>query len=83
MVTGKEKLRERVEVPSEEQAAAALGFLDQRQDPLARCWTRPLEDGEIFPEEATVQEARDELAPGASVISQEEIKREFRIRAGP
>jgi hypothetical protein len=84
VVTAKEKLRERVGVPSEDQAAAALRFLDQRQDPLERRLDEaPLKDEEIFTEEeAKVQEAREELAPGASLISHEEIKRESTSSAG-
>ncbi|HVO55968.1 MAG TPA: hypothetical protein VMT37_16280 [Solirubrobacterales bacterium] len=38
------------------------------------------EDGEISPEEeAAVREARDELATGAPLVFQDEIKREFGI----
>lgn len=75
MVTAKEK------VPSEDHAAAALRFLDQRQDPPAGRLNEAARGWESFPEEeATVQEARDEVAPGASLISHEEIKRRVRHR---
>jgi hypothetical protein len=51
------------------------------QDPLnRRLDDAPLEDEDISPgEEASVQEARDELAAGAELISHEEIKRELGI----
>jgi hypothetical protein len=78
-VTAKEQLLERVRGLSEVEAAEALRLLDARQDPLSRRLDyAPLEDEEISPEEeAAVQEARDELASGAALISHEEIKREF------
>lgn len=76
-MTAKEKLRERVEALSEQEAAEALALLDQRADQLGdRLDRAPVEDEEISPEEeAAVQEARDELAAGAALISHEEIKR--------
>jgi hypothetical protein len=79
LVTAKEQLLERVRGLSEAEAAEALRLLDARQDPLSRRLDdAPLEDEEISPEEeAAVQEARDELASGAALISHEEIKREF------
>jgi hypothetical protein len=80
-VTAKERLLERVRGLSEAEAAETLRLLDARQDPLnRRLDDAPLEDGEISPEEeAAVQEARDELAAGAELVSHEEIKREFGI----
>jgi hypothetical protein len=80
-VTAKERLLERVRGLSEAEAAETLRLLDTRQDPLTRRLDdAPLEDEDISPEEeAAVQEACDELAAGAELISHEEIKREFGI----
>jgi hypothetical protein len=80
-VTAKEKLLERVRGLSEAEAAETLRLLDARQDPVLRMLdSTPVEDEEISAEEeAAVQEARDELAAGAPLISHEEIKREFGI----
>ena len=80
-VTAKEQLLERVRGLSEAEAAETLRVLDARRDPLnRRLDDAPLEDEEISPEEeAAVQEARDELAAGAELVSHEEIKREFGI----
>ena len=78
-MTAKEQLLERVRQLSETEAAETLRLLDARQDSLnRRLDDAPLEDEEISPEEeAAVQEARDELAAGADLISHEDIKREF------
>jgi hypothetical protein len=80
-VTAKERLRERVRGLSEAEAAETLRLLEARQDPPSqRLDDATVEDEEISPEEeAAVQEARDELAAGAELISHEEIKREFGI----
>lgn len=80
-MTAKEKLLERVRGLSEAEAAETLRLLDARQDPVLRMLdSTPVEDEEISAEEeAAVQEARDELAAGAPLISHEEIKREFGI----
>ena len=80
-VTAKERLLERVRGLSEAEAAETLRLLDARQDPLnRRLDDAPLEDEDISPEEeASVQEARDELAAGAESISHEEIRRELGI----
>lgn len=74
-MTAKEKLRERVEALTEEEAAQALRFLNE--DPLTRLLdSAPLEDEEITAEEdAAVQQARDELAAGVPTIPLEEVKR--------
>jgi hypothetical protein len=81
VVSAKERLLERVRGLSEAEAAETLRLLDARRDPLSRLLDdAPLEDEEISPEEeAAVQEARDELAAGAELISNEEIKRESGI----
>lgn len=54
---------------------------DALGDPLVRRLNdAPLEDEEISSEEeAAVQEARDELAAGASTIPLDEAKREFGV----
>jgi hypothetical protein len=80
-VTAKERLLERVRALSESEAAETLRLLDARQDPLNRRLDgAPVEDEQISPEEeAAVQEAREELAAGAKLVSHEEIKREFGI----
>jgi len=81
VVTAKERLLERVRGLSEAEAAETLRLLDARDDPLnRRLDDAPLEDEDISPEEdAAVQEAREELAAGAELISHEEIKREFGV----
>jgi hypothetical protein len=58
---------------------ASRGTVSQQGDSFAR-WldSRPEEDEEITAEEeAAVQEARDEIAAGAPLLSLDEIKREF------
>lgn len=81
VMTAKEQLIERVRALSEAEAAETLRLLDAREDPLTRRLDQaPDEDEAISPEEqAAVEEARDELAAGAELISDEEIKREFGI----
>ena len=77
-MTAKEKLRERVEALTEQEAAETLRLLDQRADPLTRFLDdAPLDDEPVTPEEeAAVQVAREEIARG-EVVSAEEIRREF------
>lgn len=78
-MTAKEKLRERVEALTEEQAAETLRLLDQRaQDPvLAAFDSAPLDDEPVTPEEdAAVQQAREEIARGET-ISLEEFRAEL------
>lgn len=82
-MTAKEKLRERVEALSEDEAKEALRLLSEREkDPLMRRLDNaPLEDEEISEEEeAAVQEARDELAAGAPTVSLEEVKRKHKLK---
>ena len=66
---------------SEAPAAETLRLLDARQDPLPAGKTTHRWKTRTSPpeEEASVQEARDELAAAADLISHEEIKREFGI----
>jgi hypothetical protein len=77
-MTAKEKLRERVEGLSEEEAAAALRLLDRPEDPLTRFLAAaPIDDEPSSPEEEQgVAEARAEIARG-EVISADDIRREF------
>src|ERR1035437_7475401 len=77
-MTAKEKLRQRIETLTEEEAAEALRLLDQRPDPLtALLDTAPIDDEPVTPEEdEAVAEARAEIARGEG-ISAEEIRREF------
>ena len=74
-------LLERVGGLSGPEAAETLRLLDARQDPLAAVKTTHRWKARTSPpeEEASVQEARDELAAGADLISHEEITREFGI----
>ncbi len=78
-MTAKEKLRERVEALTEEQAAETLRLLDERaQDPvLAAFDNAPLDDEPVTPEEeAAVQQAREEIARGET-MSLEEFRAEL------
>lgn len=79
-MTAKEQLRSLVDELTEREADEALALITARRgDDFAR-WldSRPEEDEEISKqEEAAVQEARDEIAAGAPLISVDEIKREF------
>lgn len=81
-MTAKEKLRERVETLTEDQAAETLRLLDQRADPLMRFLENAPEDDEpVTPEEeALVQEARDEIARGEKMISLEELRAELELQ---
>jgi hypothetical protein len=81
-MTTREKLHQIVDKLPEEELDAALQAIEARTDDpmIRRLDDAPLEDEEISPEEdAAVQEARDELAAGTRLISQDEIKREFGI----
>jgi hypothetical protein len=79
-MTAKEQLRSLVDELTEREADEALALITARRgDDFAR-WldSRPEEDEEISEqEEAAVQEARDEIAAGAPLISLDEIKGEF------
>jgi hypothetical protein len=77
-MTAKEKLRERVETLTEDEAAETLRLLDLRSDPLTRFLDdAPLDDEPVTAEEeAAVQLAREEIARG-EVLSAAEIRREF------
>lgn len=78
-MTAKEKLRERVETLSEEEAEAALALMEgQLQDPLTRRLDNsPFEDEEISPdEEAAVAEGMADIRAGRTVPL-DEVMREF------
>ncbi len=78
-MTAKEKLRERVEALSEEEAAEALRLLDQRpEDPvLAAFHDAPIDDEPVTPEEeAAIAEANADIAAGR-LVSLDEVVREF------
>ena len=77
-MTAKEQLRERVERLTEEEAAATLRLLDQRNDGLTRMLDEaPLDDESTTAEEdAAVQEALEAVARGET-ISLEELRGEL------
>ncbi|MDQ6776753.1 MAG: hypothetical protein M3071_11185 [Actinomycetota bacterium] len=77
-MTAKEKLRERIETFTEEEAAETLQLLDRRTDPLTVLLENaPLDDEPVTEEEeAAVQVARDEIVRGET-ISLEEVRAEF------
>ncbi len=78
-MTAKEKLRERIETLSEEEAAETLRLLEDRSDPLLVLLDNaPLDDEPTTPEEeAAVQEALDAAARGET-ISLDELRAELR-----
>jgi hypothetical protein len=81
-MTTREKLHQIVDKLPEGELDAALRAIEARTDDpmIRRLDDAPPEDEKISPEEeAAVQEARDELAAGAPLISQDEIKRELGI----
>lgn len=77
-MTAKEKLRERIETFTEEEAAETLRLLDRRTDPLTVLLDNaPLDDEPVTEEEeAAVQIARDEIARGVT-ISLDELRAEL------
>lgn len=81
-MTTREQLHRIVDELPEEELEAALKAIEARSDDpmIRRLDDAPPEDEEISAEEeAAVQEARDELAAGAPLVSQDEMKREFGI----
>lgn len=81
-MTTREKLHRIVDELPEEELDAALKAIEARSDDpmIRRLDEATSEDEEISAEEeAAVQEARDEVAAGAPLVSQDEIKREFGI----
>jgi hypothetical protein len=82
LVTAKEKLRERVEALSEEEAGVALRLVEQGlDDPVLRALASAPDDDEPWTEadEAALAEVEADRAAGVPTISHEEIKREFDI----
>ena len=81
-MTAKQQLRERIEALTEEQAAETLRLLDQRSDSLTRLLDNaPPDDEPSTPEEeALVQEARDEIARGETLISLDELRAELELQ---
>ncbi len=77
-MTAKERLRERVEQLTEDEAAETLRLLDQRSDALTRLLDdAPLDDEPTTPEEeASVQEALEAAARGET-ITLEELRAEL------
>jgi hypothetical protein len=79
MITAKEKLLERVEALTEQEAAETLRLLGQRADPLTvLLHNAPLDDEPVTEEEETaVQIAHEEIARGET-ISLDELRAELR-----
>lgn len=81
-MTAKEKLRERVEALTEEQAGVALVLVEQGlDDPMIRALAAAPADDEPWTEadDAAIAEVEADRAAGAPTISHEEIKRELGI----
>lgn len=79
-MTIKERLHRLVDELSEREADEALRLIAGRRERDFATWldSAPADDEEITgDDESAVQEARDEIAAGAPLISAEEIKREF------
>ena len=79
-MTTRERLHQLIDELSEQEADDALALIAARRDDDLAHWldSLPEEDEEISEqEEAAVQEARDEIAAGAPLVSSDEIKREF------
>ena len=78
-MTAKERLRERIETLTEQEAAETLRQLDQRADPLTVLLDNaPMDDEPTTPqEEAAVQEALEAAARGQT-ISLDELRAELR-----
>jgi hypothetical protein len=77
-MTAKEKLRERVETLSEDEAERTLRMLDELGDPLGALLARAPDDDEptTSEEDEGAGAARAEIARG-DVYSAEQIKREI------
>lgn len=77
-MTAKERLRERIEALSEEEASEALRLLDQPQDPVIAAFRDAPEDDEPWTDddEAAAAEGRADIAAGRTV-SLDEAMREF------
>lgn len=81
-MTAKEKLRERVEALTEEQAGVALVLVEQGlDDPMIRALATAPEDDEEWTEadQTALAEVEADRAAGVPTVSHEEIKRELGI----
>jgi hypothetical protein len=75
-MTAKEKLRERIEALSEEEAAEALRLLDEREDPVLHAFRDAPVDDEPWTEEdeAAAAEGRADLAAGRTALLDEAMR---------
>jgi hypothetical protein len=75
-MTAKEKLRERVEALTEEQAAETLRLLDQRTDPVIAAFRDAPVDDEPWTEEdeQAATKGRADLAAGRTVSLDEAMR---------
>jgi hypothetical protein len=75
-MTAKEKLRERIEALSEEEAAEALRLFDEREDPVLHAFRDAPVDDEPWTEEdeAAAAEGRADLAPGRTALLDEAMR---------
>lgn len=75
-MTAKEKLRERVEALSEEEAGEALRLLDMRVDPVIAAFRDAPADDEPWTEEdeAAAAEGRADLAAGRTISLDEALR---------
>lgn len=75
-MTAKEKLRERVEAFSEEEAGEALRLLDMRADPVISAFRDAPADDEPWTEEdeAAAAEGRADLAAGHTISLDEALR---------
>jgi hypothetical protein len=75
-MTAKEKLRERIETLSEEEAGEALRLLDMRTDPVIAAFRDAPADDEPWTEkdEVAAAEGRADLAAGRTVSLDEALR---------
>lgn len=75
-MTAKEKLRERIEAFSEEEAGDALRLLDMRGDPVVVAFRNAPTDDEPWTaeDEAAAAEGRADLAAGRTVSLDEALR---------
>lgn len=75
-MTAKEKLRERIETLSEEEAGEALPLLDMRADPVIAAFRDAPADDEPWTEEdeTAAAEGRADLAEGRTVSLDEALR---------
>lgn len=75
-MTAKERLRERIEALSEEEAANTLHLLDEREDPVIAAFRDAPEDDEPWTEddEVAAAEGRTDIAAGRTVSLDEAVR---------